>query len=162
MKKYSVLSKIPKYLLLGLGISFCVAGPAEIWADELRVQVRNTAVRSQPKVWSNALGFVNYGDSVELLGSEQGWMKVQFKGKQGFVHATALTKRNIVLSGKTAPKTASRDDVVLAGKGFNREVEKQMASSNATLNFNAVNEIEKMRVSSVELAAFIKGGKLNG
>jgi uncharacterized protein YgiM (DUF1202 family) len=131
-------------------------------ADEAQILVRKTNLRATPKLWAKSLGSLQYGDSVHMLGAEAGWVKVKTKGKEGFVHASALTQRQIVLSGKAAPQTVSRDQVVLAGKGFNSQVEKQLAAGNTHLNFAAVNEIEKMKVSPSDLAAFIRNGKLNG
>ena len=133
------------------------------FADTAQIKVRSTAIRSQPKIWSSSIGLVSYGDSVALLGSQSGWMKVKSGGKEGYLHSSALTSKKIVLSSsKHVAQQADRSDIVMAGKGFSKSVEAQFAAVNGSLNFKAVDEVERQRVKAGDLAGFIKGGKLNG
>lgn len=131
-------------------------------ADEgLHVKVRSAAIRSEPKAWASALSFVSYGDSVQVKESKDGWLKVRSGAVTGYLHGSALTAKKVVLSGReTKGYAADQSEIVMAGKGFSREVEKQLAASASGMNFSAVNEIERSRVSSVELAGFIREGKL--
>ena len=57
--------------------------------------------------------------------------------------------------------SADTSDVVLAGKGFNREVEKEYRASDPSARFDLVDKVEReTRVSSSEVAQFRKSGGL--
>ena len=129
------------------------------------VQIKTTKLMDQAKLWGKPVTTLSYGDAVEITGSEPkaGWIQVKTKsGKSGYLHQSALSSQRIVLrSGGSAGGNSDQSDVVLAGKGFNNEVERQFASGNSTVDFNAVDQMEQLRVSPAELAQFIKQGQLN-
>lgn len=128
------------------------------------VQVRSSKIRSAPEFWAAAVSGVSYGDRVTVVPgqkSESGWLKVKAAGKEGFLHISALTSRKVVLrgSGEQSPRAADASEVVLAGKGFSKEIEADYARTHA-LSYAAVDQVERTRVSDGALAAFIKAGKL--
>lgn len=137
---------------------------SEAAADGANVKIKSTALRSQPKAWASSVAVLNYGDALELIGAEGAWMKAKAKGgKTGYVHSSALTTKKVLLASSKAPAAqVDRADIVMAGKGFSKEIERQFASTNGTLNYSAVNEVEKQRVGAGELSSFIKSGKLKG
>lgn len=128
------------------------------------VQVRNTNLRSQPKQWAAAVGQLNFGDKVEIVDHQGDWFKVKARGsKQGFVHASAFAADDPDLatnSGSAGNEGGSQ--AVLAGKGFDPSIERQFASSDVAVNFAAVDRMEKVNVSSGQIAGFIRQGKLAG
>jgi len=126
------------------------------------VKVKAAKVRAEPKVWAASVVALTYGDSVEAVSVADGWIKVSARGKSGFLHESAVTTKKIVLSakGNVGAGSTDRADVVLAGKGFNQAVERQFAAQDASLNFRAVDAMEKIKVSDAELAAFLKSGNL--
>ena len=75
---------------------------------------------------------------------------------------SAVTKRSVVL-GKASLDGSKPDarDVVMAGKGFNNEIEKQFAAAGSG-NFKAVDAMEQTRVSDAALRSFVASGKLGG
>ena len=52
------------------------------------------------------------------------------------------------------------DELALAGKGFSEEAENAYRASDSNLNFAEIDRIEKITVSSEELASFKKEGGL--
>jgi hypothetical protein len=139
--------------------SVCMANaPAKVF-----VQVRETKLRSEPKYWASSVAGLAYGDGLSVLSEENGWQKVKTAaGAQGFVPLSAVTTRKVVLSSsaKAAATAGGDDDVLLAGKGFSADIEKQYAGQRKGLNYHAVDQMEKLRVSGGEIAAFLKNGKL--
>ena len=131
-------------------------------AQNVYVTVRETQLRPKADFLSKG-SYLKYGDSLSILDDSNSWLNVKTVfGKQGYVHKSAVTEKRIVLkSGSTSYHTpTSQSDVVLAGKGFNQEVEKQFALQNSTLNFRDVDIMEKPRVAPNDLSAFVLQGKL--
>ncbi|NDC38247.1 MAG: SH3 domain-containing protein [Proteobacteria bacterium] len=153
-------------LALGLGLISLLLPVPDAQADGdravVQVNIKESKLRTQPKFWSSTVADLKYSESLTLLGSESGWLKVRTKsGAQGYLHSSAVTTKKIVLAGKASVGTqADAAEVALAGKGFSREVEREYALSNPELNFKAVNAIEQVRVSDQELLAFLREGKL--
>jgi hypothetical protein len=57
--------------------------------------------------------------------------------------------------------SADTSDVILAGKGFNKEVEKEYRASDPSARFDLVDKVEQSsRVSPAEVARFRKAGGL--
>jgi hypothetical protein len=74
-----------------------------------------------------------------------------------------VTEKKVSLSGVSAAKTssASEDEVALAGKGFNPQVEESYKRKHAELDFNKVDRIEKFKIPEDELVIFIRDGGLD-
>ena len=99
----------------------------------LTVKIREASVRAGPKAFKPIVATVKYGDKVERLAdTKDGWVEVKTgAGAKGFLHESALTEREVAkIEGD--PKgtgggrsVASSDEVALAGKGFNPQVEAQ-------------------------------------
>lgn len=128
------------------------------------VQVKESRLRSEPQFWAPSVASISYGAKLSALGTAPGnssWLKVKLDNSEGYVHASAVTKRKIVLSSTAASdKAVSGESVVLAGKGFNRQVENSYATSKG-LDFKVVDEVEQVKVDSAQGAAFVKEGKLS-
>lgn len=132
-------------------------------SKDLYVEVKNTKLRSQALHWAKASSELNYGDKLELLEFNDPWYKVKTKsGVVGYVHTTAVTKKVVHLkdSGAVA-SNVSDSDIVLAGKGFNKEIEAKYASDSPSLNYQAVDKLEAQKVNADDLAKFIIDGELN-
>ncbi len=145
----------------------CALIPSLSFAESLYIKVKNSRLRSQPQQWSHGIKSLAYGEKLELVVAPkegQGWYKVKAKnGSTGYIHWSAITDRKIVLSsaGVTSAK-ADEADILIAGKGFNKKIEKELASQDATLNFSEVDKMERLRVGEGTLAGFIKSGGLGG
>ena len=140
-----------------------IASAKDTAQTTISVKVRDTVLRAKPKAWAPGVSSLSYGDKLSVIGSEEGWFKVKAaSGKEGYLHPAVVTDRVVVLkSAKGAPsKEVDPSEVVLAGKGFSREIEKQYASQNPTLKYGELNQIEKLRVADSDLLDFMRQGML--
>ena len=101
---------------------------------------------------------------MDALSEEDGaWLKVQKGGKSGYLHSTAVSERKVVFkSTNSVGKGGSDKDVILAGKGFNKEVEESYSQKKPNLNYSDVDKMERLSIGDSELASFIKDGQLEG
>jgi hypothetical protein len=159
-------------LILALAVVLSLAAmPAVGNAEIAYVQVATTSLRSAPQHWAGTIASLRYGDSVIIEGSAEtatkgvpGWMKVKAGNRQGFIHRSAITDRQVVIEGRAggAVQNANSGDIVLAGKGFNSEVESRYAARGGGENYAEVDRVMARRVSDQELGSFIRAGKLGG
>ena len=130
----------------------------------MSVQVKNGQLRANPSFLGKITGNLSYGDQVEILTEKGPWAKVRKVNAKagGWLHASALTTKKIVLKPGAADvkKAASSDELALAGKGFNKQVENQFKAQNPNLDFTWVDRMEKMTVSDRQIQAFLKTGGL--
>ena len=142
---------------------FSLSMPFTAWGQNVFVSVRETQLRPKPDFLSVG-SVLKYGDMLSIIENGSSWINVRtIFGKQGYIHRSAISERQIVLNSQSSFHTsgASQNDVVLAGKGFSREVEEQFAAQNRTLNFREVDAMERPRVAPADLATFTKQGQLN-
>jgi len=158
------MKKLSRIIFLCLIVQFSFLPDLFAANKILNVKVRTAKVRSTPKAWAPMLAVVKYGDSLQVVSKEAGWLKIALKnGSTGYLHESAVTTQRIVFASRNEgmPSFTNSSEVVLAGKGFNSEAERQLAQGDPSLNFHAVNFLEKQTISDAALAAFIKAGKLN-
>ncbi len=158
--------RIPMLALLVVALAAGVALAAEI----MNVKLREATVRSGPKHFKPAVATLKYGDTVEVLETNEGWLKVRLRdGQTGYLHESAVTDEKLPKElpgggGTAAPSSVSRDEVSLAGKGFNPQVEKKYREQRPNLeqHFKQVDAMERRAVSARELDAFLRDGQLGG
>jgi len=130
----------------------------------MSVQVKNGQVRSVPSFLGKIIANLSYGATVAVLEQTGSWNKVAIPGKssEGWMHVSALTAKKIVLNpGETdVEKAASSDEIALAGKGFNRQVEGEFKKKNPDIDFARIDKMEKIVVSQNEMQQFVKLGGL--
>jgi hypothetical protein len=100
---------------------------------------------------------------LEVVSKEGDWFQVTFKGVEGCIHKSAVQKKSLSLSKLTGSqgKGTSGEEVALAGKGFNPQVEAAYKNKNPELNFGAVDRVESYKISDSELMQFIQKGELS-
>jgi hypothetical protein len=148
-----------RFMLAGWLMLVCPA--IGLAASTMNVQVQNGTIRTTPSFLGKLVVSVVYGSSVEILKQQGDWFQVKSpQGQIGWMHKSALTKNKIAMSsGSTAAKTgASSDELALAGKGFNSDVEKEFKAKNKNLNFAAVDRMEKIKISPTEMQTFLQAG----
>ena len=127
------------------------------------VQIKSGNLRSRPSFLGKVVSEVHYGDRLTTLSSSRGWTKVRDSdGREGWIHTSALTEKKIVLSSgdQTVDTTASSDELALAGKGFNEEVEAQFKSTNPDIDYTWVDKMEKMKITTEQAIAFLDAGQI--
>jgi len=129
-------------------------------AEPAWVQVRESALRAKPAYYSPGVATIRYGEQLDRLGIEGGWARVRTKAVEGFVPLSSISRDRIVLSARDISKIAADSaDVVLAGKGFSREVEQSYKKDNPSLRFDRVDQVERQARASVsEVQVFRASG----
>ena len=150
-------------LIFFIFITFLIASGKYVNAETVTVITKQNAIRESCKFFSPVKATVHYNDVLDVISQTGDWYQVSFKGSQGCIHKSAVEKKSISLSKITGSgsQSAAGEEVALAGKGFNPQVESAYKRQNPSLNFQAVNTIENYGVSENELINFIQGGKLN-
>jgi len=150
-------------LLIVCLTSFALYAAAE--TQSMSVQVRKSQMRSSPSYLGKIVARLAYGDRVDVLEQKGAWAQVQKQGskKKGWMNQSALTPKKIVLkaSDTDIAQAASSDEVALAGKGFNQEVEDNFRAKNPKVNFEGVDKMEKKIISQKKIGKFLKKGKLS-
>lgn len=135
---------------------FCLAASAET----VRVTTRENAVRGECRFFAPVKLKVSLGDELAVKGRKGDWILVSAKGTSGCIHKSAVEERSFASAGRGASTGgASSDEVSLAGKGFNPQVEAGYRKSGKNLNYAAVDEISRYMVNEKTLEDFVlKGG----
>jgi hypothetical protein len=127
-------------------------------AATITVLVQETAIRKRPQSYSASVGTARLGQHFESEGLESGF----YKTSSGYIHASAVTAKKASVSSEGTGGSATAEEVTLAGKGFNAQVEKSYAEKNGEANFSAVNAMERRSVSEDSLFEFLRAGGLMG
>ena len=159
MKKFAFITVA--CLLLGL----CGLTVLAVEQKLMSVQVKKGTVRSTPSFLGRIIASLNYGDQVVVKEEKNSWSKIEVPGiyKEAWMHSSALSNKKIVIKpgASDVEQAASNDELTLAGRGFNQEVEKEFKSQNPRMDFTWIDRMEKMVVSQSEIQAFVKKGDLN-
>lgn len=151
----------PFIIAVAAALLIGVAASAE---ETVYVQVRESKVRSTPKIWAAPVASVSYGDALVKLSGSEGWSQVKTAGgKGGYIPESSITSRKVVLSSNASLGAGGADstDAILAGKGFDQATERQFAASSGA-NLAPVDQMEKLRISEQELKEFVISGGLEG
>ena len=130
----------------------------------MSVRIKKGQVRAAPSFIGKILGNLSYGDQVSAFEEKGGWIKIYLPNRdiKGWIHKTALSSKKIKLrAGATNVKQfASSDEVALAGKGFNKQVEGAFKAKNPNMNFTWIDKMERINISAYEISNFIQTGDL--
>jgi len=138
-----------------------LALPAWSQSQRMLVQVKESPLRSSPSFLSTPTATVGYGDRVQVVETRGAWRRVRIVGHTGWLHESALTTRRMVLraGGEEAEAAATSEELALAGRGFNRDVERAYRQEER-LDYHWVDRMEKMRVSEQDKIRFLEEGGL--
>lgn len=152
------MKKVFWFLVSAFLVMTTVAGAAVVY----RVVNEEAAVRKDRRFFAPIVIRVPYGEQIQSQARQGDWLKVVYKGKQGWVHIGAVKEQKVQLSALAGGRAAetTRDEVALGGKGFTPEVEKAFRDKNPKMNYNLVDRVESYRVNDDELQAFVRSGKL--
>lgn len=145
--------------LLGTAAAAALAASAAVMC----VQIRQAEVRDTPSFLGSVVTTLPYGDKVTVEQQNGAWYRVTKTGgtAAGWLHASALTKKTIVMSSGEAAKTAaSSGEMALAGKGFNADVEKEFKANHKDVSFAPVDKMESYKVTPSAVQAFARDGGL--
>lgn len=133
------------------------------WAEIVTVITKENAIRESPRFFAPVKALVKYNDTLDVITKEGDWLKVKFKNKIGYIHRTAVEKRTASASGISLQKKTgtTEEEITLAGKGFNSQVEKAYKDKHPEMKYELVDKIEKYDISEKDLISFIKAGGLS-
>ena len=133
-----------------------------LFAQTITITVKETRVRTSPKFYAKSIFDAKRGDHLEKIGEKKGWYEVRMpSGEMGWVHSSAVEMKKLKLdSGEWVETEASPDEVALAGKGFNKEVEAEYRKNHPDLDFTWVDRMERIDIREEDIVAFLKEGKL--
>lgn len=132
-------------------------------AKSMSVQVKQCQLRNRPTFLGKVVTNLSYGDKVNVDKEENSWVKVEQSAKNaGWVHISALSEKEIILKPNSSDieAAASSDEIALAGKGFNKQVEEKFKSENRNVDFAWVDKMEKIVISQNEMQSFVNQGNL--
>jgi uncharacterized protein YgiM (DUF1202 family) len=159
MKKMAIIPIV--LLIVGLLGLTVLAGEQ----NKMSVQVKEGAVRSSPSFLAKIIFKLDYGEQVVVKEEKSSWSKIELTGvySQGWIHSSALSSKKIIVNPGDADvdQAASDDELTLAGRGFNQEVEQKFRSQNPDVDFTWIDRMEKMVVSQDQIQNFIQSGGLN-
>jgi hypothetical protein len=145
----------------------CVTALAAFAAGQkmMSVQVNAGVVRVTPSFLGGIVTQLSYGDRVYILEEKESWTRVglSWNSVKGWIHSSALTPKKIVLKAGTEDVEVgtSGEEIALAGKGFNQQVESEFRAKNSNLDFIWIDRMEKYVVSEKRMKQFLKEGELS-
>jgi SH3-like domain-containing protein len=123
------------------------------------VTAKTIEVKSSTSFFADTLGSLAYGAPVSVLQEYGKWAQIKSTeppGLSGWVAVASLTAKRIIVGSSTS---ASANEIALAGKGFNQEVENAYRQ-NGTLNYEAIDDMEAIRIPNRQLFSFLQEGRL--
>lgn len=126
------------------------------------VQQKEGKLRDKPSFLGKIVQRLPYGARVSKSSEKGSWYQVQAGGVSGWMHKSTLTEKVIVLKAgdENVSSGVSDDEMVLAGKGFNSDVEKTYKQENSNLNYALVDKMEQFEIKLAAFEAFVKEGGL--
>lgn len=124
------------------------------------VTVQKTSVRKDRQFYAPAVAAAVFRDQLTVLARERDWVRVRFKGSEGWVHVSATATRAVSVTAKDATAGVSQDDVAFASKGFDASVEREYRKGQSKVDFAGVDRMEQFSVSENYLADFRQVGNL--
>lgn len=124
--------------------------------------MRESRLRSKPLFYAATVSSVRYGNKVLKLGEENGWVSVRAGGQQGYLPLSAVSPKAIKFSSTdVATGQADSGELVLAGKGFSKEIEQSFQKQDGSARFDLVDRVEReAKASPAEVTQFVKQGGL--
>lgn len=154
--------RIILFVCLTTGLLFTAVSGAR--QRQMSVQVKKGQVRSRPTFLGKIVGTLSYGDRVNLVEEKKTWFRIAMPGAgiSGWMHASSLTRKKIVLTAGAADvrEAATSDELALAGKGFNKQVEGEFRAKNRHIDFTWIDQMEQYAVSKSQINRFIQYGGL--
>lgn len=152
-------------IIISAVLMMSMAAMAGTTPKEVSVTAKEGNIKIKADHLSKNVEVVVYGDKLKIVSKENDWYQVTApSGKTGWIHESATTTKKIKLAkdAQVGDGSASHDEVALAGKGFNKQVEQVYITGNPDVAraYQLVNQIEAKKVTAAQLSAFITQGKL--
>ena len=129
--------------------------------NTMSVTIKEAQVRSNPSFLGKIVALLPYGARVEVLERAGDWVKMELPSGAGWIHSSALSRKKIVLSsgGGSVETGASGEEIALAGKGFNEQVESEY-QSDMHFDYTWVDRMEEFVITPEQAVEFLDRGAL--
>ncbi len=157
-------------MILTIVSMLLISATHSVAEESLFVQPFKAKIFAKPSIASEVLGLVDSGYKFVSSGKEGSWVKLAFKGKQGFIPLVQTSinpplGRNTAQSVDASPKlgararTSSSSAVVAGMKGLTYEDRARITKGEQS-DFEALDKVESLKISPDELKSFqLEGGK---
>ena len=147
-------------LVASAAVALAAAG-----ARSMSVRKKSVWMQARPSPFGKRVAELKYGDRVTVMGQKGGWIEVaSAPGTNGWLRENVLIAKRIVFAASSEPMYtgASSDEVELAYKGFNKQVEGEYKARNQNLvpAFKWVDYMESIDVTPARMEAFVAEGGL--
>lgn len=129
------------------------------------VQVENSVLREKPGYLSKLVAdggqpaVFGYGTQLPVAEVQGSWLRVARGSVKGWIHESAVSTKRIQLAkGPLQRSAVSEEEVLIAGKGFSKEVEDEYRKGHVSLRYDAVDAMERRVFSLDMLARFLEEG----
>ena len=148
------------FILLCMGLFVVASAKTQaIKGGTMYVAAKTVELKSSVGFFASVKGTLAYGATVTIIQIKGDWAEVRSEANSsvsGWTPVANLSSKRIV-SGTASGATAN--EVALAGKGFNQEVENAYKAK-GKLNYADVDRTEAQKVSKKELQDFVTAGHL--
>lgn len=131
--------------------------------DQIAIAVQNQSIYPMPAFYASPTQPVTYGTLATIDEIQGEWYRITTSGDEtGWIHKTAVTGAiQTSSSGTTASGEVTNDELMLAGRGFNEDIEESYAGKNPDLDYAMVDEVEaSWEVTPDQLYQFLVQGNL--
>jgi hypothetical protein len=125
------------------------------------VAVKNAELRTSASFFAGKKGALAYGEAVTIAKEDGKWTLVKSSSNaalSGWLSSANLTSKRIL---PASGSSASAQELALAGKGFNKEVEDSYKQRQSDLNYKDLDAVESISVPNNRLLVFINEGRLS-
>jgi len=153
------MKKIIVVFCLGFFATVSALQAQAVKGGTMYVAAKTIELKSSTGFFASSKGTLAYGAAVSVLQIKGKWAEVKSStgSSTGWTAVANLSAKRIVSSSATG---ATANEVALAGKGFNQEIENAYKAG-GTLNYADVDRTETQKVSKQELKNFITEGHLS-
>lgn len=157
-------------LLVAITLLYLTFTATAFSEESLFVQPYRVKIYAKPSIAAEVLGSADSGFQFVPAGREGSWVKLAFKGKQGFIPVVQTAKtpplgKSASQAAEAAPKlgararTSSSSAVVAGMKGLTYEDRARVTKGDRS-DFEALEKVEALKITPDELKVFQQeGGK---
>jgi uncharacterized protein YgiM (DUF1202 family) len=129
----------------------------------LSIQAERATVRAEPDFTGKIIGSFPEGAQVTVLRQQEEWYQVvDSQRRGGWVHESALSTEPVLMrAGDERVETAATgEEMALATKKFNEQVEDAYRKKNPNLSYEWVDWMEKVSITPETMASFLSDGQV--
>ena len=158
-------------LCVALGLSNALATDVVVPPQQVKVR---SVLKETPSPFGAVVGTIEAGENVQVLERSGAWERIAAPNGAalGWVHSSAVTRQTVgLLPGpltgsqgtlENPQVDATSDELALAGRGFNSDIESSFQESETQLPFDQIDAMEATVVSVEQARTFlIEGGLMN-